>query len=84
MRPAEPDWELGGWGEWHGVDLGVQWVLEKGPLGGALRLGCDGMAGIVSSCLPKVCRLAGTVLVEFGILEPRLGFGPAGNHFCAI
>ena len=59
-------------------------MLEKGSLGGALRLGCDGMAGIVSSCLPKVCRRAGTVLGEFGFLEPRLDFGPAGNHFCAI
>jgi hypothetical protein len=46
--------------------------------------GAMGMAAVVSSCLPKVCLLAGTVLMGFGILEPRLGFGPAGNHFCAI
>ena len=33
---------------WHGVDLGVQCVLEKGPLGGVLHLRCDGDG---SSCV---------------------------------
>ena len=42
------------------------------------------MAAIAFSWLPKVCKLAGTVLVGFGILELCLGLGPAGNHFCDI